>query len=314
MENQQEQTNTIFELLNSNYGPIVNIIRFLKKEDLRKLAFVCSSNIKQMIEKYKNFKQLGIMGRKLETVTFEPRYISFQHRIPSIMKFMDELALPVNVLSEKQDEFLQDHGFLKNRQYTFDKATTDLYNLDYAISIGEKISPSVLISFAIMQKYRFVSIVKHMVKEYKDTNLVKSMLPKKCMALILSQDTHYLLVLAFYKLFGISYVKELIEMLDKNLYFKRLFHSYKIYAQRVENVTTEYEEYNNQYSIKSLTSIIKEGSNILKFTEELMEAYPEINVEQNARNLRVKSNLDAVKWSMYDIKDLIETYHSNELK
>lgn len=312
MENQE--TKSIFELLNSNYGPIVNILRFLKKEDLRKLAFVCSSNIKQMIEKYKNLKQLGIMGRKLETVTFEPRYISFQHRIPAIVKFMDELALPINVLSQKQEEFLQDHGFLKNREYTFDKATTDLYNLDYAISIGEKISPSVIICFALMQKYRFVFIVRHMVKEYKDTNLVKSMLPKKCMALILSQDTHYLVVLAFYKLFGISYVKELIEMLDKNLYFKRLFHSYKIFTQRVENITADYEEYDNQYSIKSLTNIIKEGSNILKFTEELMEAYPEISLVENERKYRVKSNLDGVKWSMYDIKDLIETFHSNELK
>jgi hypothetical protein len=304
--NHSEQA--LVQLFNENYGPIVNILRFLNKEDIRKLAFVCSSNINQMVCRYKTYKSLSSLGRKIETSIFETKKISFHPKISVIKQFMKEISTPLNNLTSEQYKFLDGIGFIKNKEYNFTQATKDLHILHSAVSIGEKIDQDILTTYALMQKYRFQSLVVEMVKSYNDPLFVRSMLPLKAVALIICQDVHYLIVLRVFKFFGISYIKELIEMLDQPIYFKRLFKSFEIYTERGESLIRDYEIFNTRYKIKHLTSIVNEGRMIIQFVDSIIENFPVVNTEEFKTQEIKKSLIDSVD----NVQNLIVKYHGLE--
>jgi len=301
---------TIKELLKTHQaGPLANILRYLNSKDLKKLSFVFSSSREEMRNRYQSYKELCSLGRKIETVIFDSRYVSFEPTyIQTIIKFIDSVQGPWNHLTKEQTTFLTNLEKTRDLNFNLKKVANNLYNLRFGIKLGEKVKQDLLAALVIDQKYRFISIVKIMVKKYKNSNYVLSMMPKKAIGVVMGNEKHYIFIFKLYKLFGIDYIKELISNLDSELFFKNLFSAMKSYIYRVANFDDAYQNYRStfHYDKKQLEKIIRIGCKLIGFIRNLVKEYHYIDDKYFAHHL-----IECIQDGQQDLEDIIKDYESN---
>jgi hypothetical protein len=279
------------KLLSSEYGPLMNVLRFLDDRDIKKLCFVHSSSKQQMMIRFNKFKELSVLGRKLENKVMDTKTLSYYHLIPIYLKFIDGLAPPLNVMNDEQMAFIN-----KNISSMTNRIHSDFDKLQSAVSIGQKVNPKDLTCFGLVNKFAFRSFLKSIIHKY-DAKYVSDMICKKILAFILSLDNHYILVLDLYKCFGSDFVNELWSLLDETIYFDKLFDHFAIYSRYVENIL-ECCEQNKNYTKFELEQIIQDGADLLNLIEIIYERFPKY---------KFLDRDSIIKFSMYELKYQIES-------
>jgi hypothetical protein len=267
------------EIFHSTNGPAIYIFCQLDKNDLKKLAFIFSSSISEMEEKYKTFKDMAVMGRKLETKIFNRNHLYFESDIPSILKFVNSIQKPFNVLNREQELFMEKASRI-NDMCHYQRIERDVKKMKQGLFIGEKIEQDVLIVFSLIQKNRFQRLLFKMIKCFKDPKFVISLIPIPALSLALSRQPHFLILKRFLKLFGMDILKPIIlQYLDEGIFFSDLFESIDRYTFNTEQLLDELYHKQIVLTNQQLLNMIKEGSKIIDLCDELLLHFPILSQE-----------------------------------
>lgn len=295
----------IGNLINTkDIGPLNKTLIYLDDMDLKKLSFVMSSSKREMDKNYEEFRALKLMGKKIETTKFDPKYLSFYKFIHEINLFVDSITTPLK-LSEKEKKYILDH-----RRESIHSNQNDLFNIRFGIEIGEKINKSLITTIFIRDKLSMIDIIEVLVETYSDLSYVSTMLPMKTIATVIDSDEHYHKLLKLYKIFGMSFIMDIIEYFDLEYFFKKFMISTLCYSKYVNRYMDILEE-DSSYHIhdETINDMIKEGSDLRSLCDALIKEYPDMyslqsSYKNNYGTERVISGFEEVfRWIDIAIAD-----------
>ena len=252
------------------------------------------------------------MGKRIETEKFDPKHLSFYKLIHEINLFVDSIPKPITltekekkrIVSYRKESYLSDHN--------------NFINIRFGIEIGEKIDKSVMTSIFIRDKYSMIPIIEILVENYSDRSFVIDMLPMKAIATVIDSDEQtertYIKLLALYKMFGMKFIKNLLEYFDLKIFFKNFMTSTLCYLKRVERHMEELSDDNRDWSSNKiirdiLQELFEEGRDLKCLFETLIKEYPEMfNLEAHFHSISFQAN-EALKWienALCDVEDMLE--------
>lgn len=299
----------IGNLINTkDIGPLNKILIYLDDMDLKKLSFVMSSSKKEMDKNYEQFRALKLLGKKIETTKFDPKQLSFYKFIHEINLFVDSITTPLQ-LSEKEKNYILDH-----RRESIHSNQNDLFNIAFGIEIGEKIDKSLMTTIFIRYKLSMIDMIEFLVQTYSDPSYVATMLPMKTIATVIDSDNQYHKLLKLYKIFGMSFIIDIIKYFDLEYFFKKFMISTLCYSKYVNRYMDILEEDPSHLIYRdTINEMIQEGLDLRSFCDALIKEYPDMySLQSSYKNHwgpeRVISGFEEVfKWidkALMDAQDL----------
>jgi len=299
-------------LTQKSIGPFMNILLYLEDKDLKKLSFVLSSTRGEMMNNFRELMNLLMIGRKIEPTLFDIKYLSYHSFNREINLFIDAKSIPLNHMTETDvqtwNRFQGEDKFPKFPE-------SNLFNLRFGISRGEKLSKEVLTTLFVKEKWGFYNLIEMFLEVYQETKFVMDMLPKKAIAMIISQDTHYLKILKLYKLFGFEFIQSLLSYLDFERYIKRFGKNSFIFHKRVQNLMDSYDEdANYRFPKEGLCDILEEGTTLYELIHKFKEEYPFIQDMVFGVSNSQKKSFDTIvlfiERALTDVEYLFDIHYS----
>lgn len=285
----------ISDLLKKRHlGPFLHVLIYLDELDIKKLAFVISSNYEEMKMIHCQLQSMSTFAKKIESKNFDSKYLSFYSLIPQIIDFIDKKAFPLNHLTDEESNYiktlsgtnLRDKGVSISRLNPF--SSFDLENIKFGITRGEKISKDV-IGTILFKQLQNIEIVKTLMDTYKDSKYVLQMINEKALVLSLGLDTSFHKIKDIYELFGIDYLLQILSGLDINLFMKQLLHSVKIYSDYITSITDSYLSHLHPPTKEDILRHIKISETLQFVIQKISELY---FTKENEDELSVQIYLD----------------------
>jgi hypothetical protein len=288
----------------------MNILLYLNDEDLKKLSFVNSENREEMYGLYHEYMEMRQLARKIHYVTFDHRHLTYHdvRVIREVNMFIDSLVTPLNVPNENVESY--DLLMIKESPFII-SCEDDMENIKSALKCGQKLNKELLNTIILRDRFRCMYLIEFMIDLYGDKDFVRSILPMKAVAFLISRDKHYIKMLRFYMIFGFDFIRELVKYLDPIKFMYDFLKNTRIYLKRIENLNEQYDEIPNyRFCQEGLEDIELEAKYLLDLIDDCKKEYPfleemSISIQKGTKNINLENICRDIRCAMSDVVYLI---------